>query len=102
MEFGLDYDNNPDPKGVYQDNHSIPSFLFILGLLLGDGSLFVRIRQTAAGSLNFIPIFTFAQKTSEQNNQLFNMLGKFFLNLGINPVILIKKKWYDFFKRWGC
>jgi hypothetical protein len=96
-EFGLPSDNDPDPKGVYLDNPSIPSFLFLFGLNLGDGSIFIRIRQTTGGSLNFIPNLTFAQKTTEQNKHIFNMLATFFTNIGINPVILNKKDGMTFF-----
>jgi hypothetical protein len=91
LELGLPYDNVPDPKGVYTDNPNIPSFLFLFGFILGDGSIFIRIRQTTQGSLNFIPIITFPQKTTEHNNHMFNMLTAFFANMGINSSITPKK-----------
>lgn len=89
-ELDLPYDNKEEPKssGILEDNLKIPSFLFVLGFILGDGSIFVRIRQTASGSLNFIPMIIFPQKTTKENGHLFTMLSEFFKKLGINTNIV--------------
>jgi hypothetical protein len=65
-------------------------FLFLFGFLLGDGSIFIRVRQTAQGALNFIPILFFPQKTTEYNTHMFSMFAAFF-NMGINPIIRNEK-----------
>lgn len=46
--IGLVYDGKPAPNSGFTDNFSIPSLLFLLGLLLGDGSITLRIRHVAS------------------------------------------------------
>lgn len=44
---------------LFTDNSSIPSLLFILGLWLGDGCLFLRFRLVPkSGSIWIIPMFS--------------------------------------------
>lgn len=83
-EMNLPFDGNSEPETCYLDNPLVPSFLYIFGFLLGDGSFFIRIRQTSAGTLNFIPILSFpqSQKKSESNVHLYTMMSAFFGNLG--------------------
>lgn len=77
-DLGLPWDNKEEPKSsCFEDNLKIPSFLFVLGFILGDGSILVRIRHTTSGSLNFIPMITLPQKTTKDNDHLFAMLSKF-------------------------
>lgn len=49
-EMNLPFDGNSEPETCYLDNPLVPSFLYIFGFLLGDGSFFIRIRQTSAGT----------------------------------------------------
>lgn len=61
------------------DNNNIPSFLFMLGFLLGDGSLYVRFRLKKCtedlvdkNSIWFIPALSLPQINMESNINLFN------------------------------
>ena len=39
-DLGLPWDNKEEPKSsCFEDNLKIPSFLFVLGFILGDGSI---------------------------------------------------------------
>jgi len=82
--YGLSYDGNPNPTGTFLDNQAIPTFLFIVGFMLGDGTYFVRLREVTTGSLNLIPILFMPQKTTELNNYFFKMLMSALTSLGIN------------------
>jgi hypothetical protein len=86
-ELGLPYDNNPNPNGIYEDNPNNPSFLFLLGFILGDGSIFIRIRLTAKGSLNYIPRLVFPQKTHAHNDHFFTKIAAFFTERGVNSIL---------------
>lgn len=60
------------------DNNSIPSFLFILGFYLGDGTLFTRLRLNPNGSIWVVPMFLLAQLNTPFNKHFLNQLGLFF------------------------
>lgn len=87
-----DKDNSQEDDPFFLDNPKIPSFLFILGFLLGDGSIFIRIRlASSSGSLNFIPALYFPQKSSEGHLHMYTMISAFFKGLGINSFIINSK-----------
>jgi len=80
--WNLPYDGIPEPTAKFNDNMSLPNFPFILGFLLGDGSLFIRIRLVE-NSLWLIPVLFLPQKTMESNKQFFNILNRYFKSLNI-------------------
>jgi hypothetical protein len=42
--LNLTFDGNSKPINIFNDNPRLPNFPFILGFILGDGSLSLRIR----------------------------------------------------------
>lgn len=84
LSLGLTYDGDPNPTGTFLDNHILPSFLFIVGFMLGDGTYFVRLRTLGLGSLNIVPILLMPQKTTDLNNHFFAQLMAALSALGIN------------------
>lgn len=85
--LGLTDDSNVESETLFLDNPKIPSFSYLLGFLLGDGSILVRIRLSSSGSFWFIPLLVFPQKPSEYNRHMYTMMSKFFENLGIKPYV---------------
>ena len=85
-------DDSLEVETLCLDNPKIPSFLYLLGFLLGDGSVFIRIRLTSYGSFTFIPLLIFPQKSSENNTHLYTMISKFCQNLGIKSYVTYKKR----------
>lgn len=91
-ELGLSLlTDNDEPETRYLDNPAVPTFLFILGFLLGDGSLFIRIRKTSGGALNFIPVLDLFQKKSESNVHFFTMMSACLTNLGCKSFMMDHK-----------
>ena len=69
---------------TFNDNPATPSFLFLMGLWLGDASLVLRIRWVAeSSSIWFIPLFVFSQKNMDSNVHLFNMITQYLKSLGV-------------------
>jgi hypothetical protein len=75
------------PFPTYTDNQNLPSIIFIIGLLIGDGCLHIRLRKTHTGSINIIPKINFSQVSTEFNSHFMNQLKKVFDGLNI-PVII--------------
>nr|YP_010833306.1 hypothetical protein QLP03_mgp015 [Agaricus bitorquis]WFG54053.1 hypothetical protein [Agaricus bitorquis] len=74
------------PFPAYSDNKNLPSIIFIIGLLIGDGCLHIRLRKTPTGSINIIPKINFSQVSTEFNSHFMNQLKKVFdgLNIPVN------------------
>lgn len=55
---------------------------FLLGFFLGDGSLYIRIRDNRSG-LNFIPKFEIKQRYTDTNANIMELICKFLQSKGI-------------------
>jgi hypothetical protein len=82
-------------KSLYNDkciNNFKINFLFIHGLFLGDGSFYIRIRNS--NNLPwYVPIYRITQKMTIYNEDLFNIIIKYLKDYNINPNI--KKEKYN-------
>lgn len=85
--WNLPYDGTPEPIAKFEDNTSLPNFSYILGFLLGDGSLFIRIRLVE-NSLRLIPVLFLPQKSMQSNKHFFNILNRYFKTLNITSSIV--------------
>jgi len=90
--LNLSFNGDSEPDTCYLDNPQVPSFLFILGFLLGDGSLLIRVRLTLTGAFNFIPLLVFPQKKSDSHTHMYTMMSVFFDNMGIKTYIFNSKQ----------
>lgn len=88
VKFGLSLVNSSliEKSKIYTDNPNIPTFLFLLGFILGDGSIFIRIRLGSSDSITFVPLLIFPQKADKSNEHMFKMFMAFFKNIGINTI----------------
>jgi hypothetical protein len=75
-------------KTKFNDNPRIPTFLFLLGFFLGDGGIYIRIRVSSSGGLNFIPSLILFQKPSNMAAYMFERMSKSISSLGINSLII--------------
>ena len=69
------------------DNFTPISIPFVIGFILGDGTLHVRLRMSDKGSIWIIPIVLLPQLNNKYNNHFFILLTKFFESLDIKPQI---------------
>ncbi len=81
---GLVFDGIMAPNLSHPDNYTVPSILFIMGLLLGDGSLTIRLRLVTArkGSIWIIPLVRVSQADIPVNSHFFSMLSSAFTSFG--------------------
>lgn len=77
---------------VYTDNLSTPSILFIIGFIIGDGNLFLRLRNSDKGSIWLIPTLTLPQLKNKYNAHFFSLLEKFFRAHSLNIKTYINNK----------
>jgi hypothetical protein len=82
--FGLNTIKSPIPMPIYTDNFNIPSVLFLIGFIVGDCSLLIRLRLVESGSVLIIPLLSLAQLNNALNPHLFTMFAYLFKSLGIN------------------
>ena len=76
------------------------NLIWVLGFMLGDGNIYVRIRDTKVG-LEYIPIFRMTQKNTSDNGLLYTKLLKFGTSLELGPIIKTHKEnleWHIFGK----
>ncbi len=88
--FGLNSNNVKLP--IYKDNYTIPSILFIIGFIIGDGTLHLRLRNSDKGSIWLIPTLLLPQLKNKYNAHFFSMLEKFFKSCNIKTYIINKTK----------
>lgn len=67
---------------VFNNNHITPTFHFILGLLLGDGSFYIRLRNSK-GFINIIPLVSLAQLNTKLNQELLSIISHYFTSIGV-------------------
>ena len=68
------------------------NILFILGFFLGDGCLYIRIRDNKKG-LAFIPKFEIKQKNTFNSEKLMNKICEFWLNNGIQASLTVNENY---------
>ncbi len=77
---------------TYTDNFTTPSIFFIIGFILVDGTLHLRLRNSDAGSIWLIPTLLLPQLKNKYNAHFFSMLEQFFESLDIKTHIVNKSK----------
>nr|QKS32166.1 hypothetical protein [Sphaerobolus stellatus] len=75
----------------YTSNEKAFNLLWILGFMLGDGNIYVRIRDTKAG-LDFLPLFRINQTNTVVNLALYTKLFYFISSLPGKLSPIIKKQ----------
>jgi hypothetical protein len=76
----------------YTDNTNKLSILFLIGFILGDGTLFLRLRNTDKGSIWLIPTLFLPQLKNKYNTHFFYILEDFFKSNNINTYTMNKSK----------
>jgi len=66
----------------FPENTAPLSLSFILGFFLGDGNLYIRIRDNETG-LAFVPKFEIKQKFTESNRYIMDLICKFLQSKGV-------------------
>jgi hypothetical protein len=90
--FGINLSKIELPN--YIDNKTIPSILFIIGFILGDGTLHLRLRNSDKGSIWLILTLFLPQlkNKNKYNDHFFYMLDKFFKSINIKTYTINKTK----------
>ncbi len=76
----------------FPENPESPSFLFLLGFLLGDGSIYIRIRMGKSGSPSFIPNIILYQKADTNSTLIFELLSKYLKSIGVKSLVIAANK----------
>jgi len=76
----------------YPESTQAPSFLFLLGFLLGDGSIYIRIRKGKSGSPCFIPNIMIFQKANANATLVFTLLSKYLNSIGVKSIVITPNK----------
>lgn len=67
------------------ENTYIPTFLWVLGFFLGDGSMFVSLKWLTKGPrIQFIPVFIMVQKATSYNAFFMSLMADCLSTLGIH------------------
>lgn len=83
---------NKENRKLYPENNIPVNILFIIGFFLGDGCLYIRIRDNNKG-LAFIPKFEIKQKNTISSEQLMNRICEFFVNNGIQATLTVNENY---------
>ena len=92
--FNLDERNKPTVDIFnYKDNSNTNlSIIFIIGLILGDGTLYLRLRKSNNNSIWLIPILLIPQIKDKYNDQFLSLIKSYFhSSLNINSHIKTHK-----------
>ena len=87
--FGISQSKTDTP--IYTDNFNKITILFIIGFILGDGTLFLRLRNSDTGSIWLIPTLVLPQlknkyKYTATRDHFFTILTNFFKSLPLSPL----------------
>ena len=103
--FGISQSKTDTP--IYTDNFNKITILFIIGFILGDGTLFLRLRNSETGSIWLIPTLVLPQlknkyKYTATRDHFFTILTNFFKSLPLSPLaglrqVLIPLKRYLYY-----
>ena len=75
---------NELPKLSYPENNIYPSFLFILGFFLGDGTLHLKLEWKQKNStIVIVPLFNILQSNVESNKQIMEIMTNALNSRGI-------------------
>lgn len=85
-------DSRPKLDISYPNNPKTPTFLFLLGFLLGDGSIYIRIRVSKSGSPSFIPSIIFFQKADANSTLVFELLSRYLNSIGVKSLVTAANK----------
>ena len=78
------------------ENTYTPTFVWILGFFLGDGSLFLSLKWLSKEELiHFIPVFALVQKVTTYNLHFMTLMMEFIKSLGVNCNIYTGSTAYD-------
>jgi len=83
---------NKEINNNFAENILPLNICFILGFFLGDGSLYIRIRDKVSG-LVFIPKFEIKQKNTPSSLHLMNLITRFFLDNGVQATLQSDKNY---------
>ena len=79
----------------YTDNYNKVSILFIKGLILGDGTLHLRLRKSDKGSIWLIPTLFLPQLKNKYNIHFFSILENFFKSFDIKVYTINNAKDFE-------
>jgi len=75
---------------TYTDNFNTPSILFIIGFILGAGTIHLRLIISDKGSIWLIPTLLLPQLKNKYNAHFFSMLENYFKSLDIKTYTINK------------
>jgi hypothetical protein len=79
---------NELPKLSYPENNIYPSFLFILGFFLGDGTLHLKLEWKQKNStIVIVPLFNILQSNVESNKQIMEIMTNALNSRGIKAYL---------------
>ncbi len=83
--FNVEFDGNNQPSRTFNDNPLVPTVLFMIGFLIADGTLFLRLRFIArTGAIQLIPLLLLPQLNTQLNAHFMSQLSALLKSLGVN------------------
>lgn len=87
---------NKLPNLFYPENSTVPSFIFILGFFLGDGTLHLKLEwKNKNNTIVIIPLFNIVQSNVVSNKHIMKKMTDTLNNNGIKAPLYKKSKTYD-------